>query len=100
RVPTLRTHFPYTTLFRSLPLLAPLHLSQVGLGPRSDCRTSTTLPCRVPSWAWVISTMDFTLPVSSSMVFQRPTGPSEAQALAERSEEHTSELQSRENLVC
>src|SRR5690606_33707909 len=68
-----------------LPLLAPLHLSQVGLGPRSDCRTSTTLPCRVPSWAWVISTMDFTLPVSSSMVFQRPTGPSEAQALAEDS---------------
>src|SRR5690606_23608988 len=57
-----------------LPLLAPLHLSQVGLGPRSDCRISTTLPCRVPSAAWVISTIDFTLPVSSSMVFQRPSG--------------------------
>src|SRR3546814_7746984 len=60
--------------FTGLSLLAPLHLSQVGLGPRSDCRISTTLPCSVPSAAWVISTIDFTLPDSSSMVFQRPVG--------------------------
>src|SRR3546814_2002068 len=53
-----------------LSLLAPLHLSQVGLGPRAELRTSTTVPCRVPLAALVISTIDFTLPVSSSMVFQ------------------------------
>src|SRR3546814_15386745 len=57
-----------------LSLLAPLHLSQVGLGPRAELRTSTTVPCRVPLAALVISTIDFTLPVSSSMVFQRPSG--------------------------
>src|SRR3546814_13563772 len=66
--------------FTGLSLFAPLHLLQVGLGPRSDCRISTTLPCSVPSAAWGISTPDFSLPVSSSMVVQRPVGDCRATA--------------------
>src|SRR5690606_2911256 len=56
-------------------LRSPEHLSQTGFGPRSDWRISTTVPCSVPSGARLISTMDLALPVSSSMVFQRPSGP-------------------------
>ncbi len=33
-----------------------------------------TRPCSVPLLAWVISTMDLALPVSSSIVFHLPTG--------------------------
>ncbi len=62
-------------------LRSPEQPSQTGLGPLSDLRISTTLPVRLPLAASLISTMDFTSPVLSSMVFQRPTAPSAAIAL-------------------
>src|SRR5690606_41762586 len=76
RRPPRSTLFPYTTLFRSRSRLVPAWLSyQRTL--RSTARTSSprrSAPAR--SYADV------------------------KQVRAERSEEHTSELQSRENLVC
>src|SRR5690606_39835273 len=66
-------------------LRSPEHLSQTGFGPRSDWRISTTVPCSVPSGARLISTMDLALPVSSSMVFQRSSGPDWAYAASEPS---------------
>src|SRR5690606_40354697 len=80
---------PYTTLFRSVEPLVFLgqrprhHLSQPHPGPRGTrpprplSRARRTLVCRQPR-------------------------PARAQLLPPRlrSEEHTSELQSRENLVC
>src|SRR5690606_39715373 len=76
RVPLRATLFPYTTLFRSC--LAPLtrHRSQTGKWPEFHtlyyCRTATRHD-----------------PPASIILPPRV-----------RSEEHTSELQSRENLVC
>src|SRR5690606_42080681 len=81
RPPPRPTLFPYTTLFRSPP--APLPLIRRA--------SSTALPLRPPPILrhkvarWRSATGDDPL-------------PEEVQAM--RSEEHTSELQSRENLVC
>src|SRR2546422_2763159 len=80
RRPPRSTLFPYTTLFRSLPALVPApapHTS--GLRP-SSCPASGTARVRAATpgiWG----------------TFARP-------AREERSEEHTSELQSRLHLVC
>src|SRR5438067_5629035 len=68
RRPPRSTLFPYTTLFRSLSLLAG-HLVHVNLIPLNP----------TPGSKWTAS---------------RP------EAQRERSEEHTSELQSRFDLVC
>src|SRR2546427_547478 len=84
-----RMVMPFTGLF----LLAPSQPSQTGFGPLSECRMSTTLPVRVPLAAWVISTIDFTLPVLSSMVFQRPAAPSAA--CAESAARHSGNASSR-----
>ena len=64
-------------------LRSPSHSVHSGFGPWSDCRISTTLPVRLPSAACWISTMDLGLPVSSSMVCQRPAGESAAEASEE-----------------
>src|SRR5690606_41666116 len=82
--------FPYTTLFRSRPAPrgrgrpAPRRPRRGGLGPRAPRRTRRRLggrPRRHPK--------------------ARDDGAQQAAiARAHRSEEHTSELQSRENLVC
>src|SRR3712207_8849005 len=74
RRPPRSTLFPYTTLFRSIPVV-------VGWPPASEPpehgpRRTETLPPRAPACA--------------------PRPP----VVAARSEEHTSELQSRQYLVC
>src|SRR3712207_7724455 len=79
RRPPRSTLFPYTTLFRSAPLLAGDH------GPRlrlpGGQRRGPTAFADVP-------------PQLDETDDRRP------QALQGRSEEHTSELQSRQYLVC
>src|SRR2546421_9605365 len=76
RRPPRSTLFPYTTLFRSLPAL-PLARARVHLRPRGrTARRVLRLHARVA---------------------RRGRGDEER---AERSEEHTSELQSRSDLVC
>src|SRR5260370_28713673 len=81
RRPPRSTLFPYTTLFRSKNLPgAPVELSGARVGG-GDGQAELTLPVRL-----------FPAPVVVDEV-QQPH-------LLERSEEHTSELQSHLNLVC
>src|SRR5258707_2685991 len=74
RRPPRSTLFPYTTLFRS-PVLK-----------------STTTACR-----WVNVPRRLSCPLSRTGV---PSNTSDPVRLSGRSEEHTSELQSRQYLVC
>src|SRR5690606_3324057 len=67
-----------------LPLRSSLHLSQVGLG-LLGLSSSTMRPLNVPFAFWLISTIDLGWPVSSSMVFQRPTAGSAAWAIGSAS---------------
>src|SRR3712207_7509214 len=88
RRPPRSTLFPYTTLFRSPGelLLEVAHVRSPGLGPRH--RAAVGLCSRV--WTKSRST-----PSWSSAAMR--CGVSESKW---RSEEHTSELQSRQYLVC
>src|SRR5690606_41533206 len=89
RRPTRPTHFPYTTLFRS----KPQH-------PRPPTAPASLIRCREgdhgtrPRRQRVKGNYCVTLPARKARrtVVSLPWVPS-------RSEEHTSELQSRENLV-
>src|SRR5690606_42140688 len=82
RPPTLSTLFPYTTLFRSLISVFALLLfaSCSSVRVASDYDTSVNFN------------------QYNSYAFFKP-GIDKAE-ISDRSEEHTSELQSRENLVC
>src|SRR3712207_8367536 len=71
RRPPRSTLFPYTTLFRSFPRLPPRHPAEKGRGPR-----------RRPAAGDAAAVLD------------------DARRHGQRSEEHTSELQSRQYLVC
>src|SRR5690606_41735109 len=82
RRPPSSTLFPYTTLFRSAPI-----------GSGKDLRTSGTSSGRTGSIG------SATAPTAWSMR-RHGSGPNLSVVGARRSEEHTSELQSRENLVC
>src|SRR5690349_22540122 len=83
RRPPRSTLFPYTTLFRSESArrrrgrAAP---RDAGSARRSAARSADAAPSAVPSRAWTASS------------WSRDSAP--------RSEEHTSELQSRRDLVC
>src|SRR3712207_8669521 len=92
RRPPRSTLFPYTTLFRSLmtdrktgPLVIPYMLP---LG-----RWSTTSTINRGSSIGAMPTMEAVYP-------QNPALPSSQGDSEVRSEEHTSELQSRQYLVC
>src|SRR3712207_8760429 len=87
RRPPRSTLFPYTTLFRSSIRIEPHHVAQVAvhvlvvLGPRA-------LPGAAPGCD-AVDVLDDAL-----------NGLLGFRALGRRSEEHTSELQSRQYLVC
>src|SRR5690349_22815114 len=82
RRPPRSTLFPYTTLFRSTSSAAVAVRP-----PRSSKAASSAFCCGVP------------VPIGSSPR-QARTGPRTANRRQLRSEEHTSELQSRRDLVC
>src|SRR2546422_6939928 len=79
RRPPRSTLFPYTTLFRSL-------LPVVGPEPSPQLRT-------------VLAMVFFAVQVAVA-VTESGAGPLLGETESERSEEHTSELQSRLHLVC
>src|SRR5688572_31286345 len=90
RRPPRSTLFPYTTLFRSLLRVAPLHVGRAlpddlpeSVLALDDRRTEADEERRVLG--------DEALLVG---------GGDEERFVSERSEEHTSELQSQSNLVC
>src|SRR3712207_8271396 len=76
RRPPRSTLFPYTTLFRS----AGADCIKVGIGPGSICTTRVVAGVGVPQLTAVMDCVE--------------------EANKYRSEEHTSELQSRQYLVC
>src|SRR5690606_40328433 len=86
--------FPYTTLFRSDCLPLPLVVTRTACVPRTNCEESLTSADWVPAPP-ALQPCDFWN--CSDQVARRCLGPRPEGA---RSEEHTSELQSRENLVC
>src|SRR5690349_21917919 len=85
RRPPSSTLFPYTTLFRSLGVA----VASAGIGGVSKLVRNST----------VLATVDRSLPSGADQVlgaFNNVVGTS----FFPRSEEHTSELQSRRDLVC
>src|SRR5207249_12137680 len=94
------TPFPYTTLFRSPPFLATLELHHaLGAADEDGHQHSTADLC-----SWVqshasSSTVDCS-PVLVSQAASSVPDVSRGDLVAARSEEHTSELQSRFDLVC
>src|SRR5438874_9228405 len=88
RRPQRSTLFPYTTLFRSWAE------STVPCGENKVCKALSVMPePRLPTYKFV-ATMGLLEPIT-----QHEHGPKWAEPVA-RSEEHTSELQSRRDLVC
>src|SRR3712207_8955207 len=87
RRPPRSTLFPYTTLFRSL--------TSCGIGASTlSCGTAVRrIPCRRPSTCTACRHRH-TPPTPSGQTV------STSRASGRRSEEHTSELQSRQYLVC
>src|SRR5690606_42036131 len=79
RRPPRSTLFPYTTLFRSKNIFAVTNVDE-----NINCRSIEDIACYVKTLECVYDTVKTYREAST-----RP-----------RSEEHTSELQSRENLVC
>src|SRR5690606_41732192 len=83
RPPPRSTLFPYTTLFRSCACVAPVRSSH----------------CRPAAEAHPIAALEVAAGADLGEA-RRLQQRAHCRALVERSEEHTSELQSRENLVC
>src|SRR5690606_41721187 len=81
--PPISTPFPYTTLFRSVSMPPRLLAKASGMSNRPGC--TPVLAAKLTT----IGSMTATVPV---LLTNAP--------MNDRSEEHTSELQSRENLVC
>src|SRR3712207_8917933 len=91
RRPPRSTLFPYTTLFRSV------------LAAASEEPSETTAPSTVPPAMTLGSSLLMTLPAVPPTDAAGGASCEEAAPLpasSERSEEHTSELQSRQYLVC
>src|SRR2546427_7827144 len=86
RRPPRSTLFPYTTLFRSVRMKAPGHRGRLDVEPRVQRRPA--FPGRQRREL---------APEGRICRWRRVEPPQER---ADRSEEHTSELQSQSNLVC
>src|SRR3712207_7192472 len=95
RRPPRSTLFPYTTLFRSRtakPYFLPLKLTS---SSRFNSVPNNTSPRCLPVWKLYVATAFHIHLVQCSCLASTPLV-----ALATRSEEHTSELQSRQYIVC
>src|SRR3712207_6950561 len=88
RRPPRSTLFPYTTLFRSAQGF--INYYYYGLYLVAFCLKLTGIPSEIA----------FNLAQPTAIALLASAGYSVAAALGRRSEEHTSELQSRQYLVC
>src|SRR3712207_7877112 len=94
RRPPRSTLFPYTTLFRSSRVRTPVAMMPA---PSVALPRTTDRPRRVTVGAPVMfSTRDASLP----LIVVAPAPAPDTVRFLLRSEEHTSELQSRQYLVC
>src|SRR5690606_40372017 len=100
RPPPTLTLFPYTTLFRSPPhttrSCSDTTRSATHRSPTRGRCHDRNAPHHPPKHAATARTPDYP-PTGHTKAASHPTLPPPS---AHRSEEHTSELQSRENLVC
>src|SRR5690606_40145688 len=91
RLPPRSTLFPYTTLFRSRPVRSH-H------GQSSSCHNQSVVRTRSADKG--AYTRKWKLAALIAAILDRDAHSIQNQSVLRRSEEHTSELQSRENLVC
>src|SRR5690606_41520188 len=94
RPPPGSTLFPYTTLFRSADAVAGLVVGVVALPLSMALAIAAGAPPEHGLYTAIVAGMVIALTGGSMHSVSGPT------AAFVRSEEHTSELQSRENLVC
>src|SRR3712207_9279220 len=98
RRPPRSTLFPYTTLFRSHHHL--LGLEEGGYVERGRIPGRKRRPLRLTEKGWgAVSTRPLLGRIAAGRGLEA-TANEEPYSLAARSEEHTSELQSRQYLVC
>src|SRR5690606_41171761 len=99
RCPPSSTLFPYTTLFRSLGIICEVGELQA---PPEHPAERPPIPRRAVSAPSVLNeAYDYARPSSFSRALTFNVGDTMFMLISgTRSEEHTSELQSRENLVC
>src|SRR3712207_9084244 len=98
RRPPRSTLFPYTTLFRSQP-----HPTSPRFGPLVPCPSTTKPPGSarpLPQEPFVVALHQLALDLLHRLETHAHHDQHCGAAERERSEEHTSELQSRQYLVC
>src|SRR5690242_21065863 len=94
RRPPSSTLFPYTTLFRSDPRSIETPLARL-LSPEYSARLAAQIDLRRAA-----PTRPMALAAGDTTYFCTADGDGNAVSGVQRSEEHTSELQSHVNLVC
>src|SRR3712207_7742753 len=94
RRPPRSTLFPYTTLFRSV------HQEHTLAQTRENLLHARAIPFRARLSGSALEPLDQALLVALGLQASDKPGPCIRETLVIRSEEHTSELQSRQYLVC
>src|SRR5690606_40729967 len=92
------THFPYATVFRSYGMAI-----RIAMAPRNGASDCTGVAAGPPSAAAArgrVYGAKLALAAASARIGLHPSGVPAMGVPRSRSEEHTSELQSRENIVC
>src|SRR3712207_9079748 len=98
RRPPRSTLFPYTTLFRSSVAARDWQTAVDGPRIKAVTRTGEPLDIRPPAWVRVLGPLFLVAWMAVFLLGER--APGGFRPLGLRSEEHTSELQSRQYLVC
>src|SRR5436309_8981432 len=89
--PSRSTLFPYTTLFRSRMVGTALEHKEMREAPRCSSGAPNATPAVLMAETQLFDELPISFQIGALQVLEQA---------AARSEEHTSELQSRENLVC
>src|SRR3712207_8627213 len=92
RRPPRSTLFPYTTLFRSTRMVIPIGQWVLREACSQVRQWQRQFPCQTP--------LEVSINLSARQFQDPQLAPDIKHVLQERSEEHTSELQSRQYLVC
>src|SRR5688572_32244834 len=94
-LPPSSTLFPYTTLFRSLGALRHPVIAHHRSNPQPVIRKNAAAASRL-----AFAVMNLIAPARDGVLVAPERQRQELAGIGQRSEEHTSELQSQSNLVC